>query len=84
MMNDKKEMHTTAVNKNRKKAIKQLSNTVETFDDKLDMDYTGLDLDAIVSTPETYPRHDTAWVNFEVEFLEKYGVPLSETTEKEF
>lgn len=73
-----------AINKNRKKAIKQLSNTVEIFDNKLEENYVGLELEAIVSTPDTYPRQDTAWESLAVEFLEKYSIPLSETTEKEF
>lgn len=73
-----------AIRKNRKKAIKQLSNTIEFFDVKLKRDYSGLKIEAYVSTPPTYPRKDTAWTNFEVQFLEEFGVPLFETNEKVF
>ncbi|MCF8374548.1 MAG: hypothetical protein K9H64_23215 [Bacteroidales bacterium] len=73
-----------AIRKNRKKAISQLSNTIDYFDIKLNRNYSGLSLEAYVSTPPKYPRKDTAWVNFEVEFLEEYGMPLFETNEKTF
>lgn len=73
-----------AIRKNRKKAIEQLSKTIDFFDDQLDKDYLDLKLEAFISTPKTYPRQDTAWVNIEVEFLEEYGIPLFETNEKEF
>ena len=73
-----------AIRKNRKKAISQLSNTIDYFDNKLDKDYSGLNLEAFVVTPRTYPRKDTAWSNFEIEFLEKYGIPLFEKNEKIF
>ncbi len=73
-----------AIRKNRKKAIKQLSNTIDYFDEKLDKNYLGLNLEAYVSTPNTYPRQDTSWMNFEVEFLEKFGIPLFEKNEKRF
>lgn len=72
-----------AVRKNRKKAVSQLSNTIDLFDNKLDKDYKGLKLEAYVSTPITYPRADTGWQSFEVEFLEKYGIPLYEDISKE-
>ena len=73
-----------AIRQNRRKAVKQLSNTIETFDDKLEKDYADLDLIAIVSTPEIYPRQDTAWESLSIEFLEKYGIPLLETRKMEF
>lgn len=73
-----------AIRKNRKKAISQLSKTINYFDEKLEKDYCGLYLEAFVSTPTTYPRKDTAWMDLEVQFLEEYGIPLFETNEKEF
>jgi hypothetical protein len=70
------------VRKNRKKAVNQLSNTIDFFDNQLDKHYDGLNLEAYVCTPETYPRNDTAWMAIEVAFLEKYGIPLFEKRDK--
>lgn len=71
-----------AVRKNRKKAINQLSNTIELFDQKLDRNYEGLHLEAYVCTPLIYPRNDASWKDLSVEFLEKYNVPIFEANEK--
>lgn len=73
-----------AVRKNRKKAISQLSNTIDYFDAKLKRNYSGLKLEAYVLSSPTYPRKGTAWVNFKVQFLEEYGIPLFESDEKIF
>jgi hypothetical protein len=71
-----------AVRKNRKKAVKQLGNTIQLFDEKMSNDYEGLKLEAYVGTPETYPRENTAWESLKVEFLETYGIELFEGTKK--
>lgn len=71
-----------AVRKNRKKAIGQLSNTIELFDEKLDRNYEGLHLEAYVCTPLIYPRNDASWKKLSVEFLEKYSISIFETNEK--
>jgi len=73
-----------AIRKNRKKAISQLKNTIAFFDQKLNNDYKGLALEAIVVTPETYPRADTSWSDMSIEFLEETGISLFEKTEKEY
>ncbi|MFT5619489.1 MAG: hypothetical protein ACI85I_002735 [Arenicella sp.] len=73
-----------AVRKNRNKAVKQLENTIAFFDKKLERDYQTLTLEAFVATPKIYPRADTAWTNLSVEFLEKNGIPLFESSEKEY
>jgi hypothetical protein len=72
----------SAVRKNRKKAISQLSNTIDLFDEKLARDYEGLNLEAYVCTPLVYPRNDASWKKLSVEFLEKYSIPIFETNEK--
>jgi hypothetical protein len=71
-----------AVRKNRKKAINQLSNTIELFDEKLDRNYEDLHLEAYVCTPLIYPRNDASWKDLAVEFLEKYSISIFETNEK--
>jgi hypothetical protein len=71
-----------AVRKNRKKAVKQLGNTIQLFDEKMSNDYEGLKLEAYVGTPETYPRENTAWESLKVEFLETYGIELFEGIKK--
>lgn len=73
-----------AVSKNRKKAINQLTNTIEFFDQKLNKNYQNLKLEAIVATPDVYPRADTAWQSLEVEFLEQNKIPLFEDSKKRF
>jgi hypothetical protein len=67
---------------NRVKAISQLSNTIDLFDEKLDRNYEGLHLEAYVCSPLIYPKNDASWKKLSVEFLEKYGVPIFETNEK--
>ncbi len=71
-----------AVRKNRKKAITQLSNTIDLFDEKLNRNYEGLNLEAYVCTPLIYPRNDASWKTLSVEFLEKYGISIFETNQK--
>jgi hypothetical protein len=71
-----------AIRKNRKKAINQLSNTIELFDEKLGRNYEELHLEAFVCTPQNYPRDDAAWKSLAVAFLEKYGIDIFEWNEK--
>lgn len=73
-----------AVRKNRKKAAKQLGNTISIFDEKLGSNYGGLTLEAYIATPPTYPRNDAAWKQLAVTFLEKYGVQLFEACQKNY
>lgn len=67
---------------NRAKAIRQLSNTIELFDEKLNRNYEGLHLEAYVCTPLIYPRNNASWTSIANEFLEKYGIDIFETNEK--
>jgi len=71
-----------ALKTNRTKAVSQLENTIKFFDEKLDGNYQGLLLEAIVATPNFYPRANTSWQKFETKFLERNGIPLIETKEK--
>lgn len=71
-----------AIRKNRKTALKQLSNTIILFDDKLKNNYEQLTLEAYVCTPLSYPRDDASWKSLAVEFLENNRVPVYETAEK--
>lgn len=72
-----------AIRKNRTKAVKQLSNTISKFDDALSKNYEGLNLEAYICTPETYPREDSSWQSISVAFLETFGIGLFEKTEKQ-
>ena len=71
-----------AIRKNRSKAIYQLSKTIDLFDTKLEKNYQGLNLEAYVCSPQSYPRDDASWKSISVAFLEKYGISLFETNEK--
>lgn len=71
-----------AIRKNRKKAIGQLTNTILAFDELLEGNYDGLDLEAYVCTPKSYPRDDASWKSLAVAFLEKNGIPIFEVNEK--
>jgi hypothetical protein len=71
-----------AINKNRKKAIEQLKNTINLFDDKLGRDYAELNLEAYVCTPEFYPRFDSSWQALAQDFLEEFGIELFESNNK--
>ena len=71
-----------AIRKNRQKAISQLKETINFFDGILNKDYFGLNLEAYVSTPDIYPRENTAWQSLKVEFLEKTGIDLFEKRTK--
>lgn len=75
-------MKQVQIEENRCKAIGQLGNTINYFDEKLDKNYLGLDLEAYVCTPEFYPRDDAAWKSLAIEFLEKYGIELFERNYK--
>ena len=70
------------VYKNRYKAINQLTNTIDLFDNKLVRNYAGLNLEAYVCTPEFYPRFNSSWIAFAKDFLEEYGFELFETNNK--
>ena len=48
------------VDANRDKAIKQLTNTIDLFDKKLNGNYADLNLEAYVCTPEFYPRFNSS------------------------
>ena len=75
-------LNTRAIRKNRRKAIQQLVNTIQYFDEKLAEDYLDLTLEAFVVTPQTYPRQDTSWQELSVAFLEEFGIPLYESQTK--
>ena len=70
------------VDKNRDKAINQLTNTIDFFDNKLVRNYAGLNLEAYVCTPEFYPRFNSSWIAFAKDFLEEYGFELFEINDK--
>jgi hypothetical protein len=70
------------VDKNRDKAINQLTNTIDLFDNKLVRNYAGLNLEAYVCTPEFYPRFNSSWIAFAKDFLEEYGFELFEINYK--
>jgi hypothetical protein len=70
------------VDKNRDKAINQLTNTIDFFDNKLVRNYAGLNLEAYVCTPEFYPRFNSSWIAFAKDFLEEYGFELFEINYK--
>lgn len=71
-----------AVNKNRKKGIDQLGNTIDIFDEKLGRNYNDLHLEAYLCTPKNYPRENQAFRVLQVKFLEEKGIELFETDEK--
>jgi len=67
----------------RTKAVEQITNTINFFNDKLNKNYEGLSLEAIIATPETFPRADVRWAKIAVKFAdENNGIPLIETTKK--
>jgi hypothetical protein len=70
------------VDKNRDKAINQLTNTIDFFDNKLVRNYAGLNLEAYVCTPKFYPRFNSSWIAFAKDFLEEYGFELFEINDK--
>lgn len=70
------------IRKNRKKAVKQLGNTIEEFDELLDYDYSDLKLEAYMCTPIVYPRESEGFQDFKVQFFDDYEVELFERTEK--
>ncbi|MDB9307249.1 hypothetical protein PN471_00945 [Aphanizomenon sp. CS-733/32] len=70
------------VDANRDKAIRQLTNTIDLFDKKLNGNYADLNLEAYVCTPEFYPRFNSSWIAFAKDFLEEYGFELFEINNK--
>lgn len=74
-----------AVYKNRIKAVEQLENTIQFFNNKLNNNYKGLSLEAIIATPAFYPRADASWRDIAVQFAdENNGIPLFESIEKTY
>lgn len=73
-----------AISKNRKKALRQIINTIYAFDEKLNKDYKGLQLEGYICTPKIYPRQNAEWESLAVEFLEEHGIPVFETNIKIF
>jgi hypothetical protein len=73
-----------AVRKIRKKAIKQLSNTIAFLNEKIELiDANLLNVEAYICTPEAYPRGNTAFKALQVAFSEdNFGIELFETDEK--
>ncbi|MEA5617051.1 hypothetical protein VB711_04225 [Cronbergia sp. UHCC 0137] len=71
-----------AIRNNRKKAVKQLENTISWFNYKLAKNYAGLNLEAYVCTPASYPRFNSSWQELEISFLEDYGIKLFERNDK--
>lgn len=69
-------------NQKRHEGIKQLSNTVDLFDDKLERNYDGLRLEAYLCTPKIYPRENAAFQALRLAFLEEKGIELFEKAEK--
>jgi hypothetical protein len=72
----------SAVKKNRIKALKQLEDTINFFDTKLENNYVNLVLEAYVSTPPIYPRNNLNWLAMAEDFLENIGVEVYETNIK--
>ncbi len=72
----------TKVTQNRHKGVKQLSNTIDLFDDKLNRNYNDLHLEAYLCTPKTYPRQNAAFQALRLDFLEEKSIELFETDKK--
>ncbi len=70
------------IRQRRYKAVRQLSNTIEFFDEKTQRNYKGLNLEAYICTPEFYPRLDASWRELAQDFLENHGIPLFEENNK--
>ena len=73
-----------AIRKNRVKAVSQLTNTINHFDSVLSNNYSELNIEAYVSTPDIYPRENTAFQSIKVNFLENTGIELFEGREKRY
>lgn len=71
-----------AIRKNVKKATDQLKATITCFDVKLAKNYAGLNKEAYVCTPESYPRFSATWAGFMNEFLEDYQTDLFQINNK--
>ncbi len=70
------------IRQRRYKAVRQLSNTINFFDEKLQKNYKELNLEAYICTPEFYPRLDASWRELAQDFLEKDGILLFEKNNK--
>lgn len=71
-----------AIRKNRKKGIVQLGNTIDEFDEIMEDNFEGLNLEAYISTPITYPRESDGFEDLRVQFFDDYEVELFERTKK--
>lgn len=69
---------------NRKKAVKQLKNTISYFDTQLSNNYLGLSIEAYIATPDIYPRENTAFQSIKIQFLEDTSIELFERKEKKY
>ena len=69
---------------NREKAIKQLNNTINYFNEKLNQNYCGLELEAFIATPDIYPRENAVSRSLRERFLIKTSIPLFENREKKY
>jgi len=72
------------IENNRKKAVKQLKNTIAYFDGKLSRNYFGLNLEAYIATPDIYPQENTAFQSIKVKFIEETGINLFESRIKKY
>ena len=72
------------IDDNRKKAIKQLKNTIEHFDTQFSIDYAGLLLEAYIATPDFYPKVSALSSDIRVNFLEETRIELFEGREKKY
>ena len=73
-----------SVQGNREKAIQQLTNTIDFFDETLNRYYCGLTIEAFVATPDFYPRENAAFQTLKVRFKETTQVDLFESREKRY
>lgn len=69
---------------NREKAVSQLKHTIGYFDTVLTNDYCGMDLEAYIATPDTYPRENTAFQAIKIKFLEETRIELYESRIKQY
>ncbi len=70
---------------NRIKAVRQIETALQFFNDKLNNNYQGLLREAIIATPDFYPRADASWIDIATEFADDNdNIPLIEATKKEY
>lgn len=72
-----------AIYENRMDAVKQITSAILFFNDKLNSEYEGLELEAIIATPKTYPRANASWGKIAAKFTkDNNGIKIFEATEK--